>query len=130
LLRGELTGGRLLRSGDPGNRSRNYCFSEEFDRDRRLAMKRLLVMLILTVVLTPTSQAGNTSSNSSSNSSNGVHTRVDTIITDNGRGRTIYERRSVRIDADRGRPTYMRNSVRERYGYRSMRGWHRDGDDD
>jgi hypothetical protein len=93
-------------------------------------MKRLLVPLILTVVLAPAALAGNTSSNSSSNSSNGVHTRVDTITTDDGRGRTIYERRSVRIDADRRRPTYMRNSVRERYGYRPMRGWHRDDDDD
>jgi hypothetical protein len=40
--------------------------------------------------------AGNTSSNSSSNSSNGVHTRVDTIIADDGRGRTTYQRRIVR----------------------------------
>jgi hypothetical protein len=41
--------------------------------------------------------AGNTSSNSSSNSSNGVHTRVDTIISDDDRGRRrVYERRSYR----------------------------------
>jgi hypothetical protein len=96
-----------------------------------LAMKRLLVALILTVLApTTVTLAGNTSSNSSSNSSNGVHTRVDTITTDNGRGRTIYERRSVRIDADRGRPGYMRNTVRERYGHRPMRRWHPADDDD
>ncbi|KRR19081.1 hypothetical protein CQ13_34495 [Bradyrhizobium retamae] len=83
--------------------------------------------MAFTVLATPLALAGNTSSNSSSNSSNGVHTRVDTITTD-GRGRTIYQRRSVRIDADRGRPTYMRNTVRERYG--PMRRWHRDDDDD
>ncbi|WP_161855731.1 hypothetical protein [Bradyrhizobium sp. CCBAU 051011] len=77
-------------------------------------MKRLLVASILTVLApTTVALAGNTSSNSSSNSSNGVHTRVDTITTDDGRRRTIYERRSVRIDADRGRP-YMRSIVRER----------------
>jgi hypothetical protein len=91
-------------------------------------MKRLLVALILTVLApTTVALAGNTSSNSSSNSSNGVHTRVDTITTDDRHGRRIYERRSVRIDADRGRPAYMRNTVRERYG--PMRRWHR-GDDD
>jgi hypothetical protein len=39
---------------------------------------------------------GNTSSNSSSNSSTGVHTRVGTIISDDGRGRRIYERREYR----------------------------------
>jgi hypothetical protein len=93
-------------------------------------MKRLLVALTLTVVLTPMALAGNTSSNSSSNSSNGVHTRVDTITTDNGRGRTIYERRSVRIDADRGRSGYVRNTIRERYGHRTMRRWHSADDDD
>jgi hypothetical protein len=47
--------------------------------------------------------AGNTSSNSSSNSSNGVHTRVDTIMTDDGRGRhRVFERRIYRDDR-RGR---------------------------
>ncbi|HEY5794511.1 MAG TPA: hypothetical protein VIU82_05815 [Bosea sp. (in: a-proteobacteria)] len=41
--------------------------------------------------------AGNTSSNSSSNSSNGIHTRVDTVITDDDRGRrSYYERRIYR----------------------------------
>jgi len=94
-------------------------------------MRRLLVALTLTVSsLTPAALAGSTSSNSSSNSSNGVHTRVDTITTDNGRGRTIYERRSVRIEADRRRPPYMRETVRERYGQRSMRRWHPADDDD
>jgi hypothetical protein len=96
-----------------------------------LAMKRLLVASILTALsFTPAALAGNTSSNSSSNSSNGVHTRVDTITTDDGRGRRIYERRSVRIDADRRRPAYMRDTVRERYGHRSMRRWQPADDDD
>jgi hypothetical protein len=36
---------------------------------------------------------GNQSSNSSSNSSDGIHTRVDTYQTDDGRGRRTYERR-------------------------------------
>jgi hypothetical protein len=74
-------------------------------------MKCLLTLSTLTVVLALGSavQAGNTSSNSSSNSSNGVHTRVDTIITDDGRGRTIYERRVVRERVPRG--------------YRAMRRW-------
>jgi hypothetical protein len=94
-------------------------------------MKGVLVALVLTVsALTPVALAGNTSSNSSSNSSNGVHTRVDTITTDDGRGRRTYERRSVRIDADRGRPAYMPNTVRERYDYRTMRRWHSADDDD
>ena len=91
-------------------------------------MKRLLVASILTTfALTPVALAGNTSSNSSSNSSNGVHTRVDTITTDDGRGRTTYQRRSVRIDADRGRPIYRE---REKYGHRSMRRHLADDDDD
>jgi len=91
-------------------------------------MKRLLAVLILTILaLTPVALAGNTSSNSSSNSSNGVHTRVDTITTDDGRGRTIQERRSVRIDAGRGRPTYTIRE-REKYGHRTMRRWHDDDD--
>jgi hypothetical protein len=90
-------------------------------------MKRLLVTLVATVVLTPAALAGNTSSNSSSNSSDGVHTRVDTITTDDGRGRTTYERRSIRVDSDRERPQ-MRSTVRERYGDRKMRRWHDDDD--
>lgn len=95
-------------------------------------MKRLLVASILTTfALTPVALAGNTSSNSSSNSSNGVHTRVDTITTDDGRGRTTYQRRGMRLDADRERPTYMRTfREREKYGHRSMRRHHADDDDD
>lgn len=96
-------------------------------------MKRLLAGLILTTLaLTPAALAGNTSSNSSSNSSNGVHTRVDTLSTEDGRGRTrTYLRRSVRIDADRAPPRSMRNTVREKHGYRPMRrGQLADDDDD
>ena len=84
-------------------------------------MKRLLVALILTVLApTTVTLAGNTSSNSSSNSSNGVHTRVDTITTDNGRGRTIYERRSVRIDADRGDPRMRMRRAQHQRVHRSL----------
>ena len=90
-------------------------------------MKRLILLIVTILALTPAALAGNTSSNSSSNSSNGVHTRVDTIITDDGRGRTIRERRSVRIDAGRGRPTYTIRE-REKYGHRTMRRWHDDDD--
>ena len=39
---------------------------------------------------------GSQSSNSSSNSSGGVHTRVDTYQTEDGRGRRTYERRIYR----------------------------------
>jgi hypothetical protein len=53
-------------------------------------------LMVLTLLGLSAAQAGNTSSNSSSNSSNGVHTRVDTIISDDGRGRRIYERREYR----------------------------------
>ena len=60
-------------------------------------MKAFMTGLILTSALgLSAAQAGNTSSNSSSNSSNGVHTRVDTIISDDGRGRHYYERREYR----------------------------------
>ena len=60
-------------------------------------MKRLLTLSVLMIsTLPPAALAGNTSSNSSSNSSNGVHTRVDTIVTEDGRRRTVYERRIVR----------------------------------
>jgi hypothetical protein len=72
-------------------------------------------MLAILVLATP-SQAGNTSSNSSSNSSDGVHTRVDTVITDDGRGRRVYERRVFR--------------QRDRDDYRSKRRWQRVEDDD
>jgi hypothetical protein len=96
-------------------------------------MKRLFALSILIILaLMPVALAGNTSSNSSSNSSNGVHTRVDTIVTDDDRGRTVYVRRSVRIDRDRGRSIYMRETIRERapYGQRKMRRWHPADDDD
>ena len=45
-------------------------------------------------------RVGNQSSNSSSNSSNGVHTRVYTYSSDDGRGRRYYERRIYRGRAD------------------------------
>jgi hypothetical protein len=47
--------------------------------ERAIALSGLIVL-----ALTPVAQAGNTSSNSSSNSSKGIHTRVDTIIADEG----------------------------------------------
>ena len=48
-------------------------------------MKGLIALSgLIVLALTLVGQAGNTSSNSSSNSSNGVHTRVDTIIADEG----------------------------------------------
>jgi hypothetical protein len=72
-------------------------------------------MLAALVLATP-SQAGNTSSNSSSNSSDGVHTRVDTVITDDERGRHVYERRVYRS--------------RDRDDERSRRRWQRVEDDD
>lgn len=60
-------------------------------------MKIVLSTVLLGGLLAVPALAGNTSSNSSSNSSNGVHTRVDTVITDDGRGRRRYEeRRSYR----------------------------------
>jgi hypothetical protein len=59
-------------------------------------MKRLFAIATAIVALTAPAVAGNTSSNSSSNSSNGVHTRVDTVVTDDGRGRRIVERRVYR----------------------------------
>lgn len=102
-------------------------------------MKRLLVVWILTTLsLTPVALAGNTSSNSSSNSSNGVHTRVDTIITDDDHGQTIYMRRTVRNDRGRGRSTYIIRErekyghirEREKYDHRPMRRWYPADDDD
>jgi hypothetical protein len=61
------------------------------------------------LMMSGAAQAGNTSSNSSSNSSNGVHTRVDTIIRDDGRGRSVYEERRVyRERASRGQPRLRR----------------------
>ena len=79
-------------------------------------MNRLLALSALAALtLVPAAEAGNTSSNSSSNSSNGVHTRVDTIVSDDGRGRTRYERRVIR--------------ERERPSHRSKRRWRGDDDD-
>ncbi|HEY8566223.1 MAG TPA: hypothetical protein VIL65_12030 [Beijerinckiaceae bacterium] len=72
-------------------------------------MKRRVLALGLTVAASA-ALAGNTSSNSSSNSSNGVHTRVDTIVRDDDRGRRVYERRVYRDERPsrrwerRGRP--------------------------
>lgn len=80
-------------------------------------MKCLLTLSTMMVLMIPPAvMAGNTSSNSSSNSSNGVHTRIDTIVTDNGRGRTVYERRIIR--------------ERVPYPYRSKRHWRSREDDD
>lgn len=53
----------------------------------------LMVSMLVDLSFATPGQAGNTSSNSSSNSSNGVHTRVDTVVTDDGWGRRVYERR-------------------------------------
>jgi hypothetical protein len=71
-------------------------------------------MLAALGLATP-SQAGNTSSNSSSNSSDGIHTRVDTVITDDGWGRRVYEQRVYRS--------------RDRDDERSRRRWQRVEDD-
>lgn len=80
-------------------------------------MKYLFAVSILAglALATPT-HAGNTSSNSSSNSSKGVHTRVDTVITDDARGRSVYERRVYR--------------QRDRNTHPSMRRWQRVEEDD
>jgi hypothetical protein len=62
-------------------------------------MTRLLVLSTAAALVVATAaHAGNTSSNSSSNSSNGVHTRVDTIVTDDERGTRSYERRTYHRD--------------------------------
>ncbi len=92
-------------------------------------MKRLLAVSVLaTMSLTPAAVAGNTSSNSSSNSSNGVHTRVDTIITDDDNGQSIYVRRTVRTEPRRDRPRYVIRE-RERSSQRTVRRWYADDDD-
>lgn len=60
-------------------------------------MKTVAASIVLATLLAGDAFAGNTSSNSSSNSSNGIHTRVDTVISDDGRGRrSYYERRIYR----------------------------------
>lgn len=92
-------------------------------------MKRLLAVSILaTMLLAPAALAGNTSSNSSSNSSKGVHTRVDTIITEDDKGQSIYVRRTVRIEPRRDRARYVIRE-REKYGQRTTRRWNSDDED-
>lgn len=59
-------------------------------------MGRWMAAAVLLASGLTAAEAGNTSSNSSSNSSNGVHTRVDTIVRDDGRGRSVIQRRIVR----------------------------------
>ena len=88
-------------------------------------MTRLLA-LSASALLTVSSLAfaGNTSSNSSSNSSNGVTTRVDTVVTDDDRGRRVERRRISR--ENRGVRSY-RDSHRERIDRRSR---DRNDDDD
>ncbi|GJD94711.1 hypothetical protein [Methylobacterium iners] len=92
-------------------------------------MRRILAFSLafsgLALLTATTALAGNTSSNSSSNSSNGVHTRIDTLVRDDDRGRRFYERRYRRSEGYRGRDGY-----RERgYGYGPRRR-SRDDDDD
>ncbi|AZO76222.1 MULTISPECIES: hypothetical protein [unclassified Bosea (in: a-proteobacteria)] len=72
---------------------------------------RPLVLAFIALCAASPAFAGNTSSNSSSNSSNGVHTRVDTIIRDDDRGRRrIYERRIYRDErAWRAQRRYWRD---------------------
>ncbi|HEV2559948.1 MAG TPA: hypothetical protein VGU45_15115 [Microvirga sp.] len=77
-------------------------------------MIRVLTLSTFAVwALTTGAFAGNTSSNSSSNSSNGVHTRVDTIVTDDGRGRRIEERRVYRREAPPYRSLRQRRIVED-----------------
>jgi hypothetical protein len=65
----------------------------------------LLALAAGASLLAAPAAAGNTSSNSSSNSSNGVHTRVDTIVRDDDRGRrSIQERRIYRDERQRPDP--------------------------
>jgi hypothetical protein len=67
-------------------------------------MKAITTSLVVISTLSATAaSAGNSSSNSSSNSSNGVHTRVDTIMRDDGRGRRVYEERIYRQRTDEPR---------------------------
>ena len=82
-----------------------------------MVVKHLFIVpMLATLAIATPSQAGNTSSNSSSNSSNGVHTRVDTVITHDERGRRVYERRVYRS--------------RDWDDERSWRRWQRVEDDD
>jgi hypothetical protein len=86
--------------------------SSRATQNREMIVKHLLMasMLVTLSIATP-SQAGNTSSNSSSNSSDGVHTRVDTVITDDERGRRVYERRVYR-QRERAEDRYKRRRQR------------------
>lgn len=61
-------------------------------------MKIVTTAIVISTLIAGPAVAGNSSSNSSSNSSNGVHTRVDTITTDNGRGRSSYVERRYYSD--------------------------------
>lgn len=75
----------------------------------RLSMMRLaMTATLLAGLAAPPALAGNTSSNSSSNSSNGIHTRVDTVITDDDHGRRRYYER--RIYRDERAPRERRRS--------------------
>jgi hypothetical protein len=66
---------------------------------------RSLALAFVACCLAAPALAGNTSSNSSSNSSNGVHTRVDTVIQEDDRGRRrVYERRIHRDEREWRRP--------------------------
>ena len=77
-------------------------------------MSRLLALAAVAgLALATAAQAGNTSSNSSSNSSNGVHTRVDTIVTDDHRGRRVYERRVYRRDNPHATRSFRQRRVVE-----------------
>jgi hypothetical protein len=68
----------------------------------RLALKRILALTSLALLTTTLALAGNTSSNSSSNGSNGLHTRIDTLVSDDDRGRRWAERRYRRDGGYRG----------------------------
>jgi hypothetical protein len=61
-------------------------------------IKYVAVATLAILAFTMEAAAGNTSSNSSSNSSGGIHTRVDTIVTEDEYGRRIVERRSYHRD--------------------------------
>jgi hypothetical protein len=74
-------------------------------------MKAFATSLVVSATIAASAaSAGNTSSNSSSNSSNGIHTRVDTITRDDGRGRRYYEERIYRGRTDE--PRRSRNRAR------------------
>lgn len=72
---------------------------------------RPIALAALAMIAAGPALAGSTSSNSSSNSSNGVHTRVDTVIQEDDRGRRrVYERRIHRDEREwRGPRGYWRD---------------------